>query len=54
MECQVKQNENFRHLLFAFNQYFKVEKAADFYSGDLYQRGIENLFERWEEVVNNN
>ena len=29
-------------------------KAADLYSGDLYQRSIENLVERWAEVVNNN
>ena len=34
---------------FAFNQGSKTAKAADFY-----QRGIENLVERWEEVVNNN
>ena len=32
----------------------KPQKAADIYSGDFYQRGIENLVERWEEVVSNN
>ena len=54
MECQVKKNEHFAHLLFAFNQGSKATKAADLYSGDFCQRGIENLVERWEEVVNNN
>ena len=39
-------NEHFRHLIFAFNQGSKAAKAADFYSGDFYQRGIENLVER--------
>ena len=55
MECQAKNNEHFRHiLLFALNQGSKAAKAADFYSGDFFQRGIENLAERWEEVVSNN
>ena len=39
MECQVKKNYHFLHLLvFAFNQGSMAAKAADFY-----QRGIENL-----------
>ena len=50
MECQVNKDQHLRHL-FAFNQ---GRKAADFYSGDFCQRGIENLVERWVEVVNNN
>ena len=54
MECQVKKNEHFRHLIFALNQGFKASKVADLYFGDFYQRGIENLVKRWEEVVNNN
>ena len=53
MECHVKKNEHFRHFLFAFNQGSKTAKAADFYSGEFYQRGIDNLVERLE-VVNNN
>ena len=49
MECQVKNNENFRHLRFAVNRGSKAAKAArDLKPGDLYQRGIENLVERWE------
>ena len=47
MECQVKKNEHFWHLLFAFNQGSKTTKAADLY------QGIENLVEHCEEVVNN-
>ena len=43
IECQVKKNEHFRHLLFAFN---KGSKAADFNSGDFYQKGIKNLVKR--------
>ena len=40
--------------LFACNEGSEVSKAADFYSGDFYQRSIENLVERWEELVSNN
>ena len=54
MACQVMRNEHFRHVLFAFNQVSKAAKAVDFYFRYFYQRGIENLVERWEEVVNNN
>ena len=54
MECHIKKNEHFLHLLFAFIQGSKSAKSADFYSGDFDQRGIDNLVERWEEVVNNN
>ena len=55
MECQVKKNEHFWHLLlFAFNQSSIAATVADFYSGDFYQHGIVNLFIHWEEVVNNN
>ena len=51
----MKKNEHFRHLLlFAFTQSSKATKAVDFYSGDFYQQGIENLVKHWEEVVNNN
>ena len=32
----------------------KASSAADLYSGDFCQRGIENPVERWEEVVNSN
>ena len=52
LECHVKKNVHFRH--FAFNQSSKAGKTADFYSSDFYQRGIENHFELWKEVVNNN
>ena len=41
-------------LLFVFNHGSKATKAADLYSGDFYQRGIEYLVECWEEVVINN
>ena len=41
-------------LPFPLNQGSKAAKAADFYSGNFYQQGIENLVRRWEEVVNNN
>ena len=55
MEYQVKINEHFLPLLlFTFNQGSKAAKAADFFSGDFYQRLIENFVELWEEVVNNN
>jgi hypothetical protein len=30
-----------------------LDKFFESKSGDFYQRGIENLVERWEEVVNN-
>ena len=50
MECQVNKNEQIWHLLlFAFNQDSKAAKCADFY-----QRGVENLVERLEKVVDNN
>ena len=50
MECQVKKNDNFHHFLpIALNHGPKATKAANFY-----QQGIENLVERWEEIVNNN
>ena len=53
MESKVKKNEHFWHLLFAFNQGYNATKAADFYSGDFVQRGIENHVERWEVLVKN-
>ena len=40
MECQIKKNEHFQHLIFAFDQGSKVTKAADFFSSDLYQQCI--------------
>ena len=50
MECQVKKNEHFQHLLpSVFNQGSKAAKAADFH-----QRDIENLVEHWDEVASNN
>ena len=52
MECQDKKMRIFYSF---FLLLIKVlAKSVDFYSGDFYQRGIENLVERWEEVVNNN
>ena len=33
----------FDTFLFAINRGSKAAKAADFYSGDFYQRGIKNL-----------
>ena len=55
MECKVEKNVHCRRLLlFAFNQGCKAEKADNFYSDDFYQRGNENLVERWEEAVINN
>ena len=49
MECQVKKNEHFLHLYFCLQSRSKAAKAADFD-----QRGIKNLVERWEEIVNIN
>ena len=53
MECQIKKYEHFRHLLFAINQGSKAARAAENYSGDFYQRGIENHVERSEVASNN-
>ena len=50
MECQVGRSEHFLHLLlFAFYEGSMATKAADFY-----QRVIENLIGRLEEVVDIN
>ena len=53
MECQVKKNEHLRHS-FAFNQGSKTAKAANLYSGDFHQRGLENIVKCRGKVLNNN
>ena len=40
MVCKVKKNVHLRHH-FVFNQGPKATKAADIFSGDFYQRGID-------------
>ena len=55
LKCRVKKNEHLRHLLiFALNHGSKAAKAANLYSVDFSQRGIENLVVGWEEVVDIN
>ena len=54
-DVKLIKNEHFRHfILFTCDQGSKATKAANVYSGYFYKRSIENLAERWEEVVGNN
>ena len=52
MECQVAKNVHFLHHLIFAELTTRLVEYYDLKSSDFYKRGIENLFECEEEVLN--